>query len=171
MTKSERNPNDEIRMRAGRASRFGAFVATCILLASIACRAAETAAPAEAPGASGIVETNGQETVRSYLQLQEQLHATQLAIERTRREADEASAEMAKAMAARLQSIEQALSTQRAQELQAMQSSNRVMLIVAGGFAALGLAALLFMAYFQWRTVTRLAEISAILPSGHSLIG
>jgi urease accessory protein UreF len=141
-----------------------------VLLATIPARAAETAAPAGASGASSIVDTNGQETVRSYLQLQEQLHATQLAIERTRREADEASAEMAKAMAARLQSIEQALSTQRAQELQAMQSSNRVMLIVAGGFAALGLAAMLFMAYFQWRTVNRLAEISTALPSVHNLI-
>jgi tetratricopeptide (TPR) repeat protein len=152
------------------ARRFVAVVAMSVLLATIPARAAETAAPAGASGASSIVDTNGQETVRSYLQLQEQLHATQLAIERTRREADEASAEMAKAMAARLQSIEQALSTQRAQELQAMQSSNRVMLIVAGGFAALGLAAMLFMAYFQWRTVNRLAEISTALPSAHNLI-
>src|SRR5205823_2170738 len=77
---------------------------------------------------AGLVDTNGQETVRSYLQLQEQLHATQLAIERNRREADEAAAETAKILAGRLQTIEQALATQRAQELQAMQSSNRVML-------------------------------------------
>src|SRR5947208_9768914 len=118
---------------------------------------------------AGLVDTNGQETVRSYLQLQEQLHATQLAIERNRREADEAAAETAKILAGRLQTIEQALATQRAQELQAMQSSNKVMLIVAGSFAALGLSAMLFMAYFQWRTVSRLAEVSAALPGGHGL--
>lgn len=46
-----------------------------------------------------------------------------------------------------------------------MQSSNRVMLIVAGTFAALGFLAMLLMAYFQWRTVSRLAEITAALPA------
>jgi tetratricopeptide (TPR) repeat protein len=173
------NPKSEIRrvtlpllgQRAGvRASviRLLTIVAFCAsVFVNLESRAAEAAAPAVT---SGIVDTNSQETVRSYLQLQEQLHATQLAIERTRREADEAAAEAAKTTAARLQAIEQALSGQRAQELQAMQNNSRVMLIVAGGFAALGLAAMLFMAYFQWRTVNRLAEISAALPAGHSLI-
>src|ERR1043166_38747 len=145
------------------------FVTICaLLLTTFQTRAAETAAPV---ANTGIGDTNSQETVRSYLQLQEQLHATQIAIERTRREADEAAAETAKLTAARLQAIEHALSAQRAQELQAMQSSNRVMLVVSGSFASLGLAAMLFMAYFQWRTVNRLAEISAVLPHGHSLVG
>ena len=125
--------------------------------------AAEPAAPAVPP--AKVEETNSQDTLRSYLQLQEQLHATQLAIERTRKEADEAAAENARMLASRLQAIEQALAAQRAQELQAMQSSNKVMLIVAGVFAALGFVAMLFMAYFQWRTVNRLAELSAALPA------
>ena len=112
---------------------------------------------------------NTQDTLRAYLQLQEQLHATQLAIERNRKEADAAAAENAKAFAGRLQGIEQALTSQRAQELEAMQSSNKVMLIVAGLFAALGFLAMLFMAYFQWRTINRLAEISAALPVAHAL--
>jgi tetratricopeptide (TPR) repeat protein len=43
------------------------------------------------------------------------------------------------------------------------------MLIVAGTFAALGLAAMVFMAYFQWRTINRLAEISLVLPSPHAM--
>ena len=43
------------------------------------------------------------------------------------------------------------------------------MLIVAGSFAALGFLALLLTAYFQWRIVSRLAEISAALPFGHAL--
>jgi tetratricopeptide (TPR) repeat protein len=114
-------------------------------------------------------ETNTQETLRAYLQLQEQLHATELAIERNRKEADAAAAEIAKGFGARLQGIEQALVLQRAQELEAMQSSNRVMLIVAGLFATLGLLAMMFMAYFQWRTINRLAEISAALPVAHAL--
>jgi len=129
--------------------------------------AAEKDAPAVPTAAND--ETNAQETLRSYLQLQEQLHATQLAIERNRKEADAAAAESAKAFAARLQGIEEALSSQRAQELAAMQSSNKVMLLVAGLFAALGFLAMLFMAFFQWRTINRLAEISAALPFAHGL--
>ena len=116
-------------------------------------------------------ETNTQEALRAYLQLQEQLHANQLAVEQTRREAKEAAvqnadvlAKNADALAKRLQEIEAALSTQRSRELDAMQSSNRVMLIVAGIFAAIGFMAMLIMAYFQWRTVNGLAEISAALP-------
>ncbi len=116
-------------------------------------------------------QTDSLETLRSYLQLQEQLHATELAIERNRLEAQQASARNAEALAARLQGIEHALAAQRARELEAMQSSNRVMLIVAGTFAAIGLLAVLLMAYFQWRAVSRLAEISAALPVGQALAG
>ena len=91
------------------------------------------------PGGRGGDETNAQEVLRSWLQVQEQLHATQLAIERNRQETDATAARSAEALANRLQGIEQTLAAQRAQELEAIQSSNRVMLIVAGSFAALGL--------------------------------
>ncbi len=114
-------------------------------------------------------ETNAHETLRAFLQLQEQLHATELAIERNRKAAEESAAETAKAFGARLEEIEEALIRQRAQELEAMQSANRIMLIVAGSFAALGLLAMLFMAYFQWRTINRLAEFSAALPIAQAL--
>jgi tetratricopeptide (TPR) repeat protein len=113
-------------------------------------------------------ETNAQEALRSWLQVQEQLHATQLAIERNRQESDAAAARSAEVLGTRLQGIEQALAAQRAQELEAMQSSNRVMLIVAGSFAALGLVAMLLAAFFQWRTVSKLAEVAASLPLGHA---
>ncbi len=140
-----------------------------LILALAFCTAGGLGAESGAPSAAATRsdDTNVQDTLRTYLQLQEQLHATQLAIERNRKEADAAAAESAKAFAARLQGIEQALASQRAQELEAMQSSNKVMLIVAGLFAALGFLAVLFMAYFQWRTITRLAEISASLPFAH----
>jgi tetratricopeptide (TPR) repeat protein len=121
------------------------------------------------PGGRGGDETNAQEVLRSWLQVQEQLHATQLAIERNRQETDATAARSAEALANRLQGIEQTLAAQRAQELEAIQSSNRVMLIVAGSFAALGLLTMLVAAYFQWRTVSRLAELSASLPLGHVL--
>ena len=84
-------------------------------------------------------ETNSQDMLRAYLQLQEQLHATQLAIERNRQEADNAAARSAEALNGRLQAIEQSLDSQRAGEWRAVQSSNRLMLILAGMFAAIGI--------------------------------
>ena len=116
-------------------------------------------------------DTNAQETLRAYLVLQEQLHQTRLAIEQNRMEAREAASQNAEALAQRLQMIEKALSAQRARELDAMQSSNRVMLTVAGTFAAVGFIAMLLMAYFQWRTVHGLAGLSATLPSSRTLSG
>lgn len=114
-------------------------------------------------------DANTQEILRSYLQLQEQLHATQLAVEQNRRESKEAAARNEETLADRLHGIEQALAAQRSRELDAMQSSNRVMLIVAGSFAAVGFFAMLIMAYFQWRTVNGLAELSTFLPGGRTL--
>jgi tetratricopeptide (TPR) repeat protein len=109
-------------------------------------------------------DTNSVE-LRTYLQLQEQLHATQLAVERTRSEAEQTSTQNMEALAGRLKTIEDSLATRRSKELDAMQSSNRAMLIVAGCFAGMGFVAMLLMGYFQWRTVNRLAELSAVLPS------
>jgi hypothetical protein len=116
-------------------------------------------------------ETNSQEVLRAYLQLQEQLHAAQLAIEQNRKDARETAVQSAEALAGRLQDIERVLMLQRARELETMQSSNRIMVIVAGSFAAVGFMAMMLMAYFQWRTVNGLAEISAgltprALPAG-----
>ena len=143
------------------------FLALILISLSRECLGAEPGLPANSAGRAD--ETNAQDTLRSYLQLQEQIHATQLAVERSRTQAEATAAETTRAFAARLQGIEQALASQRAQELEAMQSSNKVMLVVAGMFAALGLLAMMFMAFFQWRTINRLAEISAALPMAHAL--
>ena len=164
-----------------------AFVlASCQLGASAAEAGRDPAGTAKTEDATSL-------ELRTYLQLQEQLHATQLAIERNRKEADYAAAQATEALAARLQAIEQSLltqrareleamqsmersvkdsiETQRARELEAMQSSNKVMLVVAGTFAAIGFMSMLLMAYFQWRTVNRLAEISAALPAAARALG
>lgn len=143
--------------------------AIILLIAAVpAVPAADTNATTSAT--NRIDEANPQEVLRSYLQLQEQLHATQLAIELNRKQADQAAAQNAEALANRLRTIEEAIASQRAREMETMQSSNRVMLIVAGTFASLGFLAMLVMTYFQWRTVGRLAEISA-MPGGRGLNG
>jgi tetratricopeptide (TPR) repeat protein len=105
-----------------------------------------------------------EDLLRSFLELQGQLHSLQLAVDKNSQDTSEAAKETAEQMGRRLNGIEQALAAQRARELEAMQSSNRVMLTVAGTFAGVGLLAMVCMAYFQWRTISRLAEISAALP-------
>lgn len=129
-------------------------------LAATQTNAAEPAA--EASGASN-------ETLRSYLQLQEQLHATQLALERNRQETEALAARNAEAVAARFKIIEAAVGAQRLAEMDSMQktlqSNNRLMLIVGGSIAGVGFFVLLATGYLQWRSVNRLAEFSALIQS------
>jgi len=88
--------------------------------------------------------------------------STETAIETT--EALATSMKATAELSSRMKTLEESLNSQRSRELDIMQSSNRTMLIVAGAFASFGFLALFMMGYFQWRTVSRLAEIAAILP-------
>lgn len=119
---------------------------------------------AEAPASETGLGSN--DTLRAYLQLQEQLHATQIALERNRLETEAVAARNAEAVAARFQAIEQALTDKRSAELetlqQRMESTHRLLLIVAGTIATVGFLVLLFTAYLQWRAVNRLAEFAAM---------
>jgi tetratricopeptide (TPR) repeat protein len=138
-----------------------------VVLSSPATEAPETA-----------TETNdlANETLRSYLHLQEQLRATQSALERNRQETEALAARNAEAVAARFKAIETAISTQRIEELNTMKSSmetlersmesnNRMLMTVAGTIASVGFLVLLLTAYLQWRSVSRLAEFSALVQS------
>jgi len=115
-------------------------------------------------------ETNeAQQTLRSYLQLQEQLHSTLLTIERTRKEADAAAKANADAIAQRLEAIEQTLGSQQRNEASLLQNSNRVTLLAAEIFAGLGLLAMIFTAWFLLRAMNRLAAVAAAFPPAQSL--
>jgi len=140
-------------------TRWGIVLLVFVWCGAVRSIAAEEIETNAAPAA--MVETNSQEILRAYLQLQEQLHLTQLAIEQDRKEARETAAQTAEAMAGRLQAIEQALEAQRTQQFETMQSSNRVLLVLAGTFASVGFVAMLLMTFFQWRTVNRLAQLPA----------
>jgi len=141
--------------------KFNCGLLTGFLLVAIAFLS--PAARAES-GPATVAATNSDETLRSYLQLQEQLHTVQMSLEKNRQEAEGAATRSAEALVGRLQAIEQSLSAQRARELEGLQSANRWMLVAAGVFAAVGCLTVLCMAYFQWRTVNKLAEISSSLP-------
>lgn len=145
-------------------------LAFVLSLASWRCLGAESNLPP--PAISHLEETNSQELLHSYVLLREQLHATQLAVEQNRQETKEAATQNAETLAKGLQSMQETLSAERARELEAMQSSsqamqrsNKVMLLVVGTFAIMGFLTMLIMTYFQWRTSSSLAAISAAWPA------
>jgi tetratricopeptide (TPR) repeat protein len=100
------------------------------------------------------------EMTRNYLQIQEQLHATQLAIAENQQAAMESARSNTAAMAARLQSLEQSVAAQRATDTEAARKNQQFTLFLAGAFGLAGLGIMLLMVYFQWRAFTQLAEIS-----------
>jgi len=117
------------------------------------------------------------DALRAYLQLQEQLHATQLALERNRQETEALAARNAEEVATRFKAIETTLTTQRLVELdtmkgametlqRSMESNNRLLMTVAGAITSIGFLILLLTAYLQWRSVNRLTEFTALMPAG-----
>ncbi len=147
---------------AGGAGRLIQLCLVCLLFASDA-RSAETAPTSNATTATAPKpeDPNSQDTLRSILKLQEQLSATQLAIERSQEEADAAAIRRAEAVDGRLRSIEQSMSAQRSKELETIQNATKIMINVASVFGGLGCVAMLLTVFFQWRTVNRLTELAS----------
>jgi tetratricopeptide (TPR) repeat protein len=112
------------------------------------------------PTTPSIADSMTQSVVNGYLQIQEQLHDTQLAIENSRQEAAAEAKQNADALTARIQTLEQVVATQRADEVEMAQKNQQFTLALAGAFGLTVLAAVLFMAYLQWRAVARLVELS-----------
>ena len=133
-------------------------------------------APAEpAPARSSNPEDLSQaELLKSYLQVRELLHATQLAIATNRAETEANGRAQAAAITEKLESIKSAMEAERQRQQVEMlrtnaererqqmdaQRSNRTVLWVSVGFGALGLIAMLLMPLVQWRTITRIAEVT-----------
>jgi tetratricopeptide (TPR) repeat protein len=97
----------------------------------------------------------------NYLQIQEQIHATQLSIAESQQVALAAAKSNADALATRLQSLEQSVTAQRNADAEAARKTQQTTLLLAGAFGLAGLGIMLLMVYFQWRAFTQLAEISA----------
>lgn len=147
---------------------FAGILGCCLALSVSGAGLGETNSTETAAKPEETIST--QEVMRAYLQLQEQLHTAQLAIERTRQDSEAAAARNAEAWSNRLAFIEQSLNAQRERELEAMQSSNRTMLVAVGTFAGLGFIAMLFTSWLQWRAANRLSEMAASSHMTRSLI-
>jgi tetratricopeptide (TPR) repeat protein len=101
------------------------------------------------------------EMTQNYLQIQEQIHATQIAIEQAQQAAAATAKNNADALAGRLQSLEQSVAAQRAVDSESARKTQQLTLLLAGAFGVAGLGVLLLMAYFQWRAFSQLAQISS----------
>ncbi len=155
------------------------------LSCSIHGRAAEKA-EAEAP-ATNTTSDAAKDNMRAYLQLQDQLHSALLAIEQARKEAetnsrrnsealdqarqeaDESARRSAELVGARLRVIEQTLTNQHDRTADAMQRSNRFMIMLAAVFGGVGFLGMLFTAFCLWRALTRVAQITASLQPLHAM--
>ena len=131
--------------------------ALCAVASAGNLSAQPAAAVTAADATNNIADPASQDLVRAYLQIQEQLHATQLALERNRLAAEESAASNAIALAARLDDIEKNFEAQRVRE-------TRAMLTVAGVIIGCGLLAMFLVSYLQLRAMNRFAEVALGLP-------
>src|SRR5664279_720150 len=118
------------------------------------------ATPARAQTNSAAIPNNDA-VVNGYLQIQEQLHATQMAIADIRAAAADDAKRNAETIAARLEALEQSVAAQRNADAEAARRTQQLTLLLAAGFGLAGLGIMALMFYFQWRAFTKIAEISA----------
>ncbi|MGD0814930.1 MAG: tetratricopeptide repeat protein [Verrucomicrobiota bacterium] len=131
--------------------------------------AADTNAAPETDGKpAGSGEVRAQDFLRSYLQIQEQLRDTQIAIEKIQQESAAASASNSVAVEERLRLMERAIASERADQLSGIEHLDRTVIVAAGAFAFVGFTGLLLAAFLQWSAVNRFAAAAASLPAVRS---
>jgi tetratricopeptide (TPR) repeat protein len=162
--------------------RFGAV---CVFTALIAATSGQINAQV-APGVSPVKtpspeELSQAELLKSYLQLREQLQATQLAIATSRIEAEVTARAQAAALTEKLEAIKGAMDAEKerhrveteraeAQRIEGerlrleQQRSNRVILWIAVGIGSIALLAIVAGPLLQWRAITHLAQVVADRP-------
>ena len=137
------------------------LVCVCVFFAAGAF-AAETNSISTPP----TTEAATQAVVNSNLQIQEQLHATLLAIESSRQQAEVEAATNTAALMARLEALERSIADQRTSEVESARKMQQAALFMAGAFGLIGLSIMLLMVYFQWRVFTQLIKITSWQPAG-----
>jgi tetratricopeptide (TPR) repeat protein len=99
------------------------------------------------------------DAMNAFLQIQAQLHETQMSVESNRQETVVALQHNADTLASYIQALEQNIATQRANEAAATRSIQFTMLLVSG-VGLLALAAVVTLVFMQLRTATRLIELA-----------
>lgn len=155
------NALQTIRRRLLSPAAFAFFVSQLLAVSGLC--AAETVAGESTP-ARAESGSNSNESLRAYLQLQEQIHNTQLSLERDRKEGREAVAALKEAVIGQRESALGQLGREVSSLNIAMQNTNMLLVKIAAGFVVVGFLAMVITAFLQWRAVTRLAEVAAMIP-------
>lgn len=152
------------------------FVALLLPFAASERANAQTASEAAVTVSPATPEELSQaELLKAYLQVREQLHATQMAIVSNRVEAltekldaiktnVEAERDRQQADRDRQQAEIQRAAAERERQYLETQRAHRTTLWVAAAFGVLGLIAMVSMPFIQWRTIARLSD-PGILPT------
>ncbi|HTY87723.1 MAG TPA: tetratricopeptide repeat protein [Candidatus Acidoferrum sp.] len=127
-----------------------------IFLTFCLCSVGSTGVLADTNSAASPLST---EASNALLQIQQQLHDTQLVLEKNRQQTEAETRRNAEEIATRFESLQQIIAAQRQGEIEAVQKTQQMILLLGVSFGSVGLAALLLMAYLQWRAVSRLAEL------------
>jgi len=118
--------------------------------------AVSTNAPAAtnaSASASAITTAQADALLRSIVLMQEQLHTTEREVQQAREEAATASRRTAELLNERLNFLE-------GRQLEAMQNSSRLTLMIVGLIAGIACVAVILTGWLQSRAVTRLSQIS-----------
>ncbi len=113
--------------------------------------AAETNTVSDADAAAA------QDFLRSYLQLQEELHETQLAVQKIHQEVTAAASSNSVAVEDRLRNVEKTIAQEHTEQLDGIAHLGRTILVAAGTYAGIGFLGLLLAAFLQWAAINRLA--------------
>lgn len=154
--------------RTQRSPKIRALVlAGTLLFTTAQLQAQDEDTPGVAREAAPPAQEMSPELMRSFLHLQEQVHATQMAVERSRAQAEAAEERSTEALNARLEVIESALEKSQQEHTTALQEANRQLqtsnqntMFYASLLAALGFAALAITGWLQWKTAQRLTHPS-----------
>lgn len=156
-------------MKTFRSRISAVLVALCVLGIGVGqTYAAQAATEPVTPPTANAEELTQAELLKAYLQVREQLHATQMAIVNNRVEA----------LTEKLESVRtnvEADRTRQAAELQRAaaererqhlesQRANRTVLWIAAAFGGVGLLAMLIMPIFQWRAIARMSDPNRFSP-------
>jgi tetratricopeptide (TPR) repeat protein len=136
------------------------------LLIIFACSAFNAGVFAETNAAGPVLPPDA---ANGFLQVQQQLHDTQLTLEHNRQQAEAEARRNAENVAARIESLQQIIAAQRQGEIVAVQKTQQLILMLGGTFGAMGLAILLLMAYLQWRAISQLVELISQRPAEFAL--
>jgi len=153
-----------------RVVRYCVLILLLLFMGSGLAKADETNSAVVAPPGS-LQDTNLQEVLRAMVSLGDQIRSNQVAIEQNGKEAKEALDHNAELLSKGFQNVQetfsaqqQALSDRNTRELQAMASSNRVVVMAGAIFATVVALTLFLIVYFQWRISKAWTDISHVLP-------